>query len=430
MTGRMLVVGLDGMPLDLLHGLAGAGIMPAARRLLAEGRSVELRAPVPEVSSTSWASFLTGANPARHGVYGFVDLLPGGYQTYFPNVTHLRAPPLWEQAAGRRTLCLNVPGTYPAPETGGVVVSGFVAPSFDRAVRPARLLEPLRLRGYRLDVEVGDVAADPRAFIGRVSAALAARALSFEYLLDTEPWDLAIAVITETDRLQHFLWRHVTDEASPLHEAVLGVYAQVDACLARLVERCEEDDGIALVSDHGFGPADCQFHVNAWLREKGHLAAREDTPALAEVDERTSVFALDPARLYLNRPGRFPRGRAGLGDAFAEELAVELTSLRWEGRPVVERVYRREEVYRGPLLDLAPDLVVMPAPGVQLRGAFGADAVVRPDVFTGTHTRGNAVFYLRGGDAALPDPMDMEDVAPVLLGRLGVPAAVPVGGRG
>jgi predicted AlkP superfamily phosphohydrolase/phosphomutase len=205
------------------------------------------------------------------------------------------------------------------------------------------------------------------------------------------------------------------------------VYTQVDDCLARLVEPCADDDGIALVSDHGFGPADCQFHVNAWLRAEGHLASAQDSSTLADLDERTSVFALDPARLYLHRPGRFPRGRSGLGDAFVDDLVATLLDLRWAGRPVVDRVYRREEVYRGPLLDRAPDLVVMPAPGVQLRGAFAADAVVRPDVFTGTHTRGNAVFYLRG-DAVLPDPMDMADVAPVLLERLGVPATIPVGG--
>lgn len=426
MTGRLLVVGLDGMPLDLLHRLAATGVMPAARELLAQGRSVELRAPVPEVSSTSWASFLTGANPARHGIFGFVDLEPGSYRTYFPDVTHLRAPPLWERAAGHRTLCLNVPGTYPAPDTDGVVVSGFVAPSFERAVRPARLVEPLRSKGYQLDVEVGDVAADPRAFVGRVRSALTARCRGYEYLLDTEPWDLAVAVITETDRLQHFLWRHVTDETSPLHQAVLDVYAQVDDCLARLVRRCADEDGVALVSDHGFGPADCQFHINAWLRREGYLAA---VTQLADVDDRTSVFALDPARLYLNRIGRFPRGRTDLDDDFVAGLIAKLLDLRWAGRPVVDRVYRRDEVYQGPLLDRAPDLVVMPAPGVQLRGAFGGDAVVRPDVFTGTHTRGNAVFYLRG-NRVLPDPMDMADVAPVVLERLGVPAEVPVGGWG
>ena len=188
-TRRALLLGLDGMPLDLLRRLAADGVMPAAAGLLAAGTAVELEAPVPEISSTSWASFLTGTNPGRHGVYGFVDLVPGSYEPYFPDVTALRAPPLWEHAgaAGLSTLCLNVPGTYPAPAIRGAVVSGFVAPSLDRAVSPARLLAPLRRRGYPLDVEVGDPAADPAGFLDRLRTAITARAAAFEHLLDTEP---------------------------------------------------------------------------------------------------------------------------------------------------------------------------------------------------------------------------------------------------
>jgi predicted AlkP superfamily phosphohydrolase/phosphomutase len=115
-SGRTLAIGLDGMPKSLLDQLTAQGIMPNVAALTADDRCAELRAPVPEISSTSWATFLTGVNPARHGIFGFVDLRPGSYQTYFPNVEDLRAPPLWAYAEwqGRTTLCLNVPGTYPS----------------------------------------------------------------------------------------------------------------------------------------------------------------------------------------------------------------------------------------------------------------------------------------------------------------------------
>lgn len=444
MTRRALLLGLDGMPLDLLRRLAADGVMPAAAGLLAAGTAVELEAPVPEISSTSWASFLTGTNPGRHGVYGFVDLVPGSYEPYFPDVTALRAPPLWEHAgaAGLSTLCLNVPGTYPAPAIRGAVVSGFVAPSLDRAVSPARLLAPLRRRGYPLDVEVGDPAADPAGFLDRLRTAITARAAAFEHLLDTEPWDVAIAVITETDRLQHFLWRHVTDPRSPLHQPVLDVYALVDAAVGRLARRARDTDELVLLSDHGFGPAECQFHLNAWLRAAGYLAPADRTPGPPALAEDTAVFALDPARLYLHRAGRFPRGGldpAGAG-GLADEVSERLLALRWRdgevgpdlpGRPVVERVYRRDEVYAGPLVERAPDLVAMPAPGVQLRGSFRAGPALAADVFTGTHTRGNAVFYLRGTGGGPAGPVAMQDVVPLVLARLGVPtgtALAPIGG--
>lgn len=438
MDRHALVIGLDGMPRTLLTRLAGDGTMPHTAALLAEGHCAELLAPVPEISSTSWATFLTGTNPGRHGIYGFTDLTPGeGYRIRFPGVGQLREPPLWELAsrAGRRTLCLNVPGTYPAPAIDGVLVSGFVAPELERAVSPPRLLPLLRGLDYELDVEVGDVAADPAAFLGRAVRALRARTRAMERLLRQEAWDLAVAVLTETDRVHHFLWRAVADPADPLHEDVLGFYRLVDDCVATLVRTLPPDGELFLMSDHGFGPAACQVYLNAWLRESGWLAGLDACPDLTAVDARSTAFALDPARVYLNRKSRFPGG--GLTDAEADEaaheIARELAALRCDGTrlgpdvdgPLLVRdLYRAPEVYHGPLLGNAPDLVAVPAPGVQLRGGWGGTATVRDDILTGTHTRDDAVFYRRGAPAPAPGtaggPLDMTDVAPTVLASLGI----------
>ncbi|MED7953450.1 alkaline phosphatase family protein [Streptomyces sp. BE20] len=441
MAERALVIGLDGMPRTLLAELAADGVMPRLGALLAEGYCAPLRAPVPEISSTSWATFLTGTNPARHGIFGFTDLVPDeGYRICFPNLLHLREPALWAlaSAAGRRTVCLNVPGTYPAPAVDGVVVSGFVAPRIENAVTPGRLLPELKRFAYELDVEVGDVADDPAGFLARAGRALRARTDAMVHVLTQEPWDLGIAVLTETDRVHHFLWRAVADPADPLHGAVRDFYRLVDDCAGRLADVCRPDEELFLVSDHGFGPVDRQFYLNAWLREAGHLADLDTTAKLADLDTRSHAFALDPARIYLHRKHRFPRG--GLtdteADALADEIADELLRLRGDGVRVgtdvdgpllVAAVHRPAELYHGPLLDHAADLLALPAGGVQLRGAWGGRAPLRTDTLTGTHTRDNALFYRRG---AAPPPaapggtgpasLDMLDVAPTLLAAVGV----------
>jgi predicted AlkP superfamily phosphohydrolase/phosphomutase len=429
---RVLVIGLDGMPLTLARELAETGVMPNLGKLIGTGVTAELIAPVPEVSSTSWATFLTGANPARHGIYGFTDLIPGSYDMYFPNLTHLRAPPLWHHAAaeGLDTLSLNVPGTYPAPRMSGAVISGFVAPLAERAVQPPRLAQTLRQFGYQIDVEVGDVAADPGGFLDRLAQALQARIRAFTHLLRREPWDLAVAVVTETDRLQHFLWSHLTDPRSDLHERVLDFYRDVDAGVASLSACCGDDQGdLFIISDHGFGPASCQFHVNAWLRARGWLSPTTVAPSLAALDSSTQIFALDPARFYLNRKDRFPRGTltAGEADQLAAELAAGLRELRWrdgmigpavDGPALISEVYQREEIYCGPLAEQAPDVVAVPAAGVQLRGAWPSARLSAPDTLTGTHTRGNGLFWTSRNDITT-GPVDMADVAPTVLGCLG-----------
>jgi predicted AlkP superfamily phosphohydrolase/phosphomutase len=435
---RALAVGLDGMTLDLLHRLAAEGVMPAAAALLESGPCAELVAPVPEISSTSWASFLTGVNPARHGVFGFVDLLPGGYDTFYADARTLAAPTMWEVAAraGLRTACLNVPGTYPAPTLHGALVSGFVAPRLSRAVFPPRLAGTLSALDYELDMEIGDVAADPHAFLARAVRALRARVRGFEAVLGrdgAEPdWDLGVAVITETDRVQHFLWGPLDDPGHPLHDAVVDFYREVDAALARLVALVDDEDALFLVSDHGFGPATCQFALNGWLREGGWLAPAQITPRLTDLDARSQAFALDPARVYLHRKSRFPSGSLSDEDADAvrDEIADELRALRRDGTrigpdvdgpPVFDAVETAAQVYSGPLLERGADLLATPALGVQPRGTWAPAATVGTDVFTGTHTRGNAIFHARGADRdRFPARVDMTDVAPTLLGALGV----------
>jgi predicted AlkP superfamily phosphohydrolase/phosphomutase len=430
-----LVIGLDGMPRTFMLELVGAGLLPNIADLLGAGYCAELVAPVPEISSTSWATFLTGANPGRHGIYGFTDLAPGGYRVHFPDVTHLREPALWELAAraGRRTVCCNVPGTYPAPAIAGTLISGFVAAELERAVHPPELIGVLRGFGYELDVEVGDVARDPNGFLGRAARALRARTDALEYLLGRERWDLAVAVLTETDRVQHFLWRAGTDPAHPMHGDVLDFYGLVDECVGRLARTCRPGTELFLVSDHGFGPVTCQFYVNAWLREAGWLAALEVSPAPDRMDARSNAFALDPARIYLHRNSRFPGGGLtdGEADHVAGQIAAELRELRYDagrvgprvdGPKLLREVYRAAEVYHGPHLGRAPDLIAVPAPGVQPRGAWAGSQVVREDALTGTHTRDNAIFYRRSA-AADQDagPLDMVDVLPTVLSSIGVP---------
>ncbi|MFI6287526.1 alkaline phosphatase family protein [Streptomyces sp. NPDC051018] len=436
-TPRSLVIGLDGMPYRLLRDLADAGVMPHTAALLPQGTLRPLRAPVPEISSTSWASFLTGADPGRHGIYGFIDTEPGGYRTYFPNVDDLAATPVWQvtAAAGVPALVLNVPGSYPAPPVHGALVSGFVAPDFDRAVSPPRLRGTLRDAGYRLDVEVGDAASDPGGFLDRALEALRARRRAFLRLLDEEPWALAICVFTETDRVHHFLWEQVVDPAAPLHGRIMDFYREVDEAVAALVPHAC-DGGLTLVSDHGFGPADTQFYLNAWLREAGYLALPADAGSLTEIDERTTAFALDPGRIHLNLRGRRPRGR-DIAPGTAEEIARRLTALRragdgsiredGPGRPLVAEVLYGAEHYAGPVRDRAPDLVAMPAPGVQLRGAWSTDEPVVPGPFTGTHTRDGATFWCRGDRGG--GVVEMRDVMPTVLAGLGIAPAPSMEGR-
>lgn len=425
-----MVIGLDGVPYWLLRDLANRDVMPYVKALLPQGSLRAMSAPVPDISSTSWASFLTGTDPGTHGVYGFVDLRPCTYRTYFPNYGDLKAPPLWEAVdrRGGRSVIMNVPSTYPAPALRGTLVSGFVAPDFDRAVYPPALRGPLRALGYQLDVEVGDVVGDPDGFLDRVDEALAARRAAFAKVL-ADDWDLAVCVITETDRVHHFLWSSLVDPAARLHPRILDFYREVDEAVAELAERAGSG-ALFIVSDHGFGPADTQFFLNAWLRRAGYLALPPDAGSLEEIDERTKAFALDPGRIFLNAADRFPGGGRAVDP---EEISARLLALRLTedgrvieddqggsgaGTPIAAEVLSGPAIYAGRCARDAPDLVVMPAGGVQIRGAWATGQIIGSAPLTGTHTRCDATFWCRGDVGT--EPLHMRDVAPSVLAGMGI----------
>lgn len=80
------------------------------------------------------------------------------------------------------------------------------------------------------------------------------------------------------------------------------------------------------------------------------------------------AYCLDPGRVYLDMQGREPEGHVEPGreyERLREELARGLAGLRdlETGEPMVSRVYRREEIYAGPLFDRAPDLLVQTCDG-------------------------------------------------------------------
>src|SRR5437773_264869 len=126
---RVAVIGLDGVGAPLVEALTDAGVMPRMAALRRAGTLARMTSTIPTISSVSWSGFMTGANPGRHGIYGFTDVKRDSYAVYFPNYRHVQAPTIWDVlgAEGRRSIVLNIPNTYPAKDINGVLVSGFVA---------------------------------------------------------------------------------------------------------------------------------------------------------------------------------------------------------------------------------------------------------------------------------------------------------------
>ena len=415
---RTVIIGLDGMPHRLIKHLAESGIMPNTRALMAGGVFREMESSIPEVSSVAWSSVITGVNPGYHGIFGFTDIPAGTYRLSFPNSNNLRMPPFWQHEGNGRSVIMNVPSTFPASSLDGVLISGFVSLDLQRATYPPSLVPKLNELGYQIDVDSGKAHQSMELFLRNLERTLQARIKTYRYLWDKEDWRTFMLVFTGTDRLAHFLWEAYEDPAHRYHDVFLDHLHQIDTAIGEIVNRMDSDDVLIMLSDHGFERLEYDININYFLHEEGFIRFRKSPPqSPVDIDFGTTAFALDPARIYVNVEGKYPRGSVSPGDieSIIDRLCSSLKALEVNGQKVAAHIYRKEEVYEGPYLEQAPDLVLIPSPGFNFKASLKAERLAEKGIFTGKHTQKDAFLLINNApEEAVPQRPSVTDIVSIM----------------
>jgi predicted AlkP superfamily phosphohydrolase/phosphomutase len=437
---RVAVLGLDGVPFPLLKDLVDSGVMPRLAEIVKTSTWVPMRSSLPAVSSVAWTSFMTGANPGEHGVYGFTDVREREVALQLPSFDSIRCPVIWQRIPDKVSVVVNLPFTYPARPLNGTLIAGFVAPVLERAVYPPSLMPWLKSKNYRIDVDAVRGRTDPRFLIADLFDTLNVQEEVMRALMEREPWDLFIGVITGTDRLHHFFFDAYTDRSHPFHQDFVDYYRRVDSAVGRFVDRLSGNDRLILLSDHGFTRLKTQVYLNHILSTIGYLSfMRSDPQSLADISPESRAFAMDPTRVYLNTKDRFRTGI--LSPSEAEEtggrLKNDLARLRLADvgirndpdvdpeEALFEEVHLGADLYHGQASALAPDLVIIPRRGYDVKAALNVSMPVWTDIFTGMHTHDDA--FLMVNDATMTERLsnpEISDVAGLVLEVLDSPSLV------
>jgi predicted AlkP superfamily phosphohydrolase/phosphomutase len=185
------------------------------------------------------------------------------------------------------------------------------------------------------------------------------------------------------DRLQHMFWRcretdHPANRLMPSrfgNEVIDDHYRACDGIVGRAMQYADANTLAIVLSDHGFGSFRRGIHLNTWLHDHGLLALRDGMQPGEEAGDffrhvdwpRTKAYALGLGGIYLNRAGREGQGIVTPKEAesVTARIITGLTNLTdaERGEVAIRAVVRREQVYRGPYIDEAPDLIVYTAPG-------------------------------------------------------------------
>lgn len=416
-----MVIGLDGATWKLLDRLIDEGVMPRLARLRDGGVRGPLWSVVPPMTATAWTAFQTGKGPGRHGIYDWTEPVPGTYLYRPIDSTRVQSRTLFEELSsrGRRVASVNLPLTWPARPIAGVAVGDMLTPSKSTpgfTFPPDFTAELDRLvPDYVIDTFLCESEEDLRPFLGRLHAMIEGKGRLVRHLLEQEPWDLFCTVWVEMDRMQHCVW-HILDDRHPAYDArlaglhrdaILDVYRALDARIGEMVDRAGDDTNVWFISDHGFGPCRYKVFLNTWLAQEGFLTFKRggrdtrgrlnrvrellgkagvDTRRILETARRVGADRLLGARagslsrfaaeidwsktvaychgtnaVRVNLEGREPQGSVAPADyeRVRDEVRARLEAMvDPEGQRVIRSVRRREELYRGPHVVDAADLLI------------------------------------------------------------------------
>lgn len=197
-------------------------------------------------------------------------------------------------------------------------------------------------------------------------------------------------------------------------DAILTYYEKIDDIIGQILRKINVNTTMIVLSDHGMGPLYKRVYINHWLRELGLLKLKESGPSenrhwlcklgfsrekllnliekhnfpkflmkivprsiarifywaapiahytLDDIDyPRTKAYSAGyMGQIFINLKGRDPEGI--VPEEEYEELRTYITKKLYEltdpddGEKIVDKVFRREEIFRGPHVDQAPDML-------------------------------------------------------------------------
>src|SRR3984957_4466848 len=119
---RVVVVGVNGMELDIIRPLLLQGKMPNLLSLIKKGAYGKLRTVSAPNCPRVYSTMFTSTKPEEHGVTGFIV---GGITA---NTNMLKEEPIWSVLSknGVTVGMANVPATFPVMPVNGYMVSGML----------------------------------------------------------------------------------------------------------------------------------------------------------------------------------------------------------------------------------------------------------------------------------------------------------------
>ncbi len=323
---RVVVIGVNGMELDVIRPLLLKGAMPNLAKVIKNGAYGKLRTVDAPNCPRVYSTLFTSTRPEEHGVTGF---LVGGITA---NTNMLKQEPIWSflSKKGVTIGMANVPATFPVMPVNGYMISGMLtrgkncedgvlcAPKLSE-VEGGDAVYPPALKAELLK-QVGDFYIDcermPSAealnghetdvidtWLKKVQLIRDQQARLFEYLLANHPTEFTWLAQSCEDRTGHWLYPiapynvgYNPNLNSVRVDAFPDQYIAFDKVLGTILRHVDENTYLFIVSDHGIKPLREFEQADA----HAHMDHEKTTPVIAKHDFADgddvpgSFFAMGP----------------------------------------------------------------------------------------------------------------------------------------
>ncbi|TVZ58783.1 sulfotransferase domain-containing protein [Flavobacteriaceae bacterium MAR_2010_105] len=286
MSKKVLLIGWDAADWKLIWPLIAKGQMPALKKLIERGVYGNMGTMDPPYSPMLWSSVATGKTPDKHGVLGFIEVMPNLKGIRPVTVNSRKTKAVWN-ILHNQGFKSNIVGWWPSfpaePINGAVVSDKFQkvklnpnekSPIAQGTIHPESLTKDIHdLRMFPHEITEAHIlpfipkAADIdqekdkglQSFAKIMAENTSVHAAS-TYVMREKEWDFTAIYYDLIDHFCHaFMKFHPPKQGlipqnlfDIYKDAVVGAYRFQDMMLERTMALVDEDTTIIVMSDHGF----------------------------------------------------------------------------------------------------------------------------------------------------------------------------------
>lgn len=251
---KVVVIGLDGISIEIVNVLAQRGAIPNINMLLRKAKYYKMLSTIPPTTAPAWTSITSGVNPGKHGIFYFVQWFPSertfrkvrSYDILIPRIHEILS------INGYRSLIVNMPYSLPPILTKNItIVKDWLSPYPKKYIGP---IEFKKILDNYPSFSIGPfihLFNDVKTYLDLLIKEISTKIYVLETLIQKSSWDFIFIMFSEPDWLQHRLLDVLYSGKSKFLNKVLKVYSIIDKFVKFMKDQLDEYDMLMIVSDHG-----------------------------------------------------------------------------------------------------------------------------------------------------------------------------------